>query len=158
MNRARADWDNPCPVFDHNLYLLFSSRKRPQSNAPTCHPPPGAATRHPKLCLSPHTRYSSIHSQVPGLGHRVPGAGTQAQVQARTRIRPRKPRTRLPISRDLRPEDVTPPPPTRGRHPPPETTSAQRGTGNRNITCGHMPRANYPVPGLPLIAGFSVSR
>jgi len=29
MNRARADWDNPCPVFNHNASTPLSSRKRP---------------------------------------------------------------------------------------------------------------------------------
>ena len=66
----------------------------------TRHLPPGAATRHPKLCLSPHTRYSSIHSQVPGLGRQVPGSGLQVQVQARTRTRQPVPGSRSPETRD----------------------------------------------------------
>ncbi len=39
MNRARADWDNPCPVSHHNLESPVSSRKRTQS------PRVGAAPR-----------------------------------------------------------------------------------------------------------------
>jgi len=46
----------------------------------------------------------------------------------------------------------TPLPVTRHPEPPPATRNDMGSKGNRNITYGHMPPANHPVPGLPLIA------
>ena len=83
MNRARADWDNPCPAFKSNRSPPLSSRKSPQiasgrdasatrppdppvatPSRPYLLPPPEAATRNLKRCLSLysilHTRYSRI--------------------------------------------------------------------------------------------------
>jgi len=55
--------------------------------------------------------------QVSGLGHRVSGSGFQVQVQVKARTRTRGTCTRIPVTRDLRPENVCPSQPSGPRSP-----------------------------------------